>query len=755
MHVALTPGTGDVLYTVGFEDLLGGGDLDFNDAVVNLVAINCDVTAEDDSAFTQQDAAVTVAVLDNDTGIEELEVTSVTQGTNGSVTTDGTSATYTPNAGFHGTDTFTYTAGNGLGSPDTGTVTVTVNGAPTGPDIDAGVIQIDTPVTVGIIPPVSDPEGGPLTITNAGTAANGTVTIDGDDDVTYNPNPGYTGPDSFQVTIEDEDGGSLTITVTVFVNAPPTTTDVELSTIEGVGVGFATGSVIIEPDGDDVSIVDLGTPANGTVSTDGTSITYLPNPGFSGTDSFLVTIEDSYGAQATFTVTVDVNGAPQGDDIATETEEDMAVDIDVLAGITDPEGDDLSVFDVTAPANGTVTVAGGVVTYTPAAGFFGTDSFEVTIEDEAGNSLTITVTVTVNAAPRVILATDACIAVVAQGGDAGYTNQFWLEAPGTPSFLGITNLSTVGTTIPVGTFTAGTELALSIHVTDTGHVFQTGPAYNNPGNLVHVAVAPGTGDLLFTVWFEDSLNGGDRDFNDAVIDIIAIDCAVEADDDAAETSQDAPVDIAVLGNDSTENGELEITSIGSPANGSVTEANGVLTYSPNSGFTGTDTFTYTVENGLGGTDSATVTVTVTEGGITQGRMTGGGNYQTGSGNDKKIYNWGFELRCSTGGGHFNFHDEDERLHVNNFAFESMTCSDEAGYNNGKNFDTVTFTGHDSNAQYGNGNVAVDIEVVLTDKGNSGSNDTITITIRRTSDGQILTQLNDVNLQGGNHVVHNN
>lgn len=51
--------------------------------------------------------------------------------------------------------------------------------------------------------------------------------------------------------------------------------------------------------------------------------------------------------------------------------------------------------------------------------------------------------------------------------------------------------------------------------------------------------------------------------------------------------------------------------------------------------------------------------------------------------------------------------------------------------------------------------AVDIEVVITDKGNNGKSDTITIVIRRADNGQILSQLNNVKLKGGNHVVHNN
>ncbi|HEB53606.1 MAG TPA: hypothetical protein ENI87_10175 [bacterium] len=91
--------------------------------------------AADDSAVTQQGSAVNIDVLANDTDPENgtLSVDSVTQGTNGSVSTDGATVTYTPNAGWSGTDTFTYTCISSVSSlTDTATVTVTVNPSSSG-----------------------------------------------------------------------------------------------------------------------------------------------------------------------------------------------------------------------------------------------------------------------------------------------------------------------------------------------------------------------------------------------------------------------------------------------------------------------------------------------------------------------------------------------------------------------------------------------------------------------------------------------
>ena len=76
-------------------------------------------------------------------------VTGVTDGTNGTVTTDGTTVTYTPNADFNGTDSFTYTVTSG-GVTETATVTVTVNAVADIAD-DTLTTNEDTPVTINVL----------------------------------------------------------------------------------------------------------------------------------------------------------------------------------------------------------------------------------------------------------------------------------------------------------------------------------------------------------------------------------------------------------------------------------------------------------------------------------------------------------------------------------------------------------------------------------------------------------------------------
>ena len=132
---------------LGWEDINGGGDMDYNDVVFaiyigddNLAAIPTDPvsnnapSALDDSAVTPYETAVTVSVLNGDTDADGdvLNLDSIaTNPANGTVTISGDDVVYTPNTGFSGIDTFEYNVADTQGATDIGTVTVTVGPAPT------------------------------------------------------------------------------------------------------------------------------------------------------------------------------------------------------------------------------------------------------------------------------------------------------------------------------------------------------------------------------------------------------------------------------------------------------------------------------------------------------------------------------------------------------------------------------------------------------------------------------------------------
>ena len=197
------------------------------------------------------------------------------------------------------------------------------------------------------------------------------------------------------------------------VNNPPVAENDAATTDEDNPVTVAAPGVLdndSDPDvGDTLTMTAVDT--SGTVGlvnawgTDG-SFTYNPNGQFeylqagnSTTDSFTYMVSDGYGGNDTATVTITVNGVndpPVAVNDSAIIKKDTSVIIDVLSNDSDPDvGDTLTVASVTQGTNGAVSNNESYVTYTPATGFNGTDSFSYTVSDGNGGTDTATVSVTV------------------------------------------------------------------------------------------------------------------------------------------------------------------------------------------------------------------------------------------------------------------------------------------------------------------------------------------------------------------------
>jgi hypothetical protein len=84
-------------------------------------------------------------------------------------------------------------------------------------------------------------------------------------------------------------------------------------------------------------------------------------------------------------------------------------------------------------------------------------------------------------------------------------------------------------------------------------------------------------------------------------------------DDSLTTPEDTPANVNVLTNDTDPDGDgLTVTGKTNGDHGDVNcTTAGVCTYTPETGFSGADSFTYTIGDGNGGSDTASVAVTVT------------------------------------------------------------------------------------------------------------------------------------------------
>lgn len=113
-----------------FTYAITNGTHNSNNATVTLFvnSINDAPIAQNDTASTPEDTPVTIPVLNNDSDVDGdlLTVNSVTQGTNGTITTNGTTVIYTPNLNFNGTDSFTYTISDGVNTRNSAMITVIV-----------------------------------------------------------------------------------------------------------------------------------------------------------------------------------------------------------------------------------------------------------------------------------------------------------------------------------------------------------------------------------------------------------------------------------------------------------------------------------------------------------------------------------------------------------------------------------------------------------------------------------------------------
>ena len=204
--------------------------------------------AVDDAAATTAGQPVTIPVLANDSDPDgdPLTVTGVTQPANGSVQVNpNQSVTYTPFAGFTGTDTFTYTISDGRGGTATASVTVTVTQSSTNlPPVAnnvAATTQQGQAVTIDVTANDSDPDGDPLTVTAVTQPAHGSTSILSASTVRYTPEPGFHGTDTFGYQIGDGRGGTATaqVAVTVSPTAPESTSLIFPQFVNG---GDARGS---------------------------------------------------------------------------------------------------------------------------------------------------------------------------------------------------------------------------------------------------------------------------------------------------------------------------------------------------------------------------------------------------------------------------------------------------------------------------------------------------------------------------------
>ena len=313
-------------------------------------ALAAPTVANDDSATTMVNTAVTVVVFANDTDADgdQLFMSQYTHPTNGTVQWNpGYTVTYTPNAGFVGTDSFTYNVWDGTSASNYATVTITItsdNDAPVAVTDTAETTE-DSAVTIEVLANDTDADGDTLTNSTTTNPAHGAVTVNTDGTITYAPNANYYGTDSFTYTMSDGTATSNTATVTITttaVNDHPTAGDDAFTIDEDtqlVGNVTADNGSGADSDVEDTLIPDavvVQNVAKGSLnlSADG-SFTYAPNANYYGTDSFTYTVSDGTATSNIATVTITITAVNDDPPPADSPPADPAVSFDDLDAFSD------------------------------------------------------------------------------------------------------------------------------------------------------------------------------------------------------------------------------------------------------------------------------------------------------------------------------------------------------------------------------------------------------------------------------------
>jgi VCBS repeat-containing protein len=305
-----------------YPKYFGCGVIDAEEAVLGLLPpppTNRPPVAAADEASTSEDAAANVAVLANDIDpdLDDLSVTNVGDPAHGSASVNANGTVhYAPDADFAGDDSFTYTIADGRGGTSGATVTVhvaAVNDPPVATDDTASTAE-DTAVDIAVLPNDSDVDGDALAVTSVFAAVNGTASVNANGTVHFAPNLDFFGAASFGYTISDghsgSDNGAASVTVGAF-NDPPVATNDSATTSQGTPVTVAVLANDTDVDSASLVVASVSDPPHGTVvaNANGT-ITYAPDPGYSGPDAFGYSAGDGSATSNVATVSITVSPVP-------------------------------------------------------------------------------------------------------------------------------------------------------------------------------------------------------------------------------------------------------------------------------------------------------------------------------------------------------------------------------------------------------------------------------------------------------------
>ena len=400
--------------TASFTYTVTVGNRSVSDVLtIDVTPVNDPPTAAPDAAIVSEGQSVSIPALtllrnDLDPDNREINVSSVSNATNGRVSLEDGTVTYQHDGSETTAGRFTYTINDGTNT-DSAIVEIEVlpvNDQPLGvPDNDSVVEgeEVSIPASALIRNDV-DPDDDALRITEVGGPLNGTVWLE-EETVTFTHDGSETSMAGFSYTISDGIA-SDTVEVSLGVipsNDPPTGVMDSLAMEEGGLITVPAASLLnndTDPESDMLTVASVERAINGTVRVQGTSVTYEHDGSETTMGGFTYTLTDGeFNATADVTVSVSpVNDAPVGGRDSLTVDEGGALSVDapaLLANDTDAENDTLMIVAVGDAVNGMVFLDGATIIYEHDDSDTLTGSFSYTVSDGTGaDTTTVEITVT-------------------------------------------------------------------------------------------------------------------------------------------------------------------------------------------------------------------------------------------------------------------------------------------------------------------------------------------------------------------------
>ncbi|HEV3084276.1 MAG TPA: Ig-like domain-containing protein [Gemmataceae bacterium] len=642
-----------------FQFKVNDGHQDSEVAAVSIF-VDGKPSADSQSLTTNQDTAASIALTGSDPENESLAFIVTAPPSHGTLSGTAPNVTYTPAAGYHGADNFQFKVNDGRQDSAVASISLTVDGRPTA-DTQSLTTNQDTAATIVLTG--SDPENELLSFIVTAAPSHGTLSGTAPN-LTYTPATDYHGADSFQFKANDGRQDSDVATVSIAVDGKPTADTQSLTSNQDTPAGVTlTGS---DPENETLAFTVTADPFHGTLNGTAPNLTYTPAPGYHGEDSFEFLVNDGHQNSDVATVSIFIDGKPTADTQSVTTNQDTAAGI-ALTG-SDPENETLTFIVSADPNHGTLSGTAPNLTYTPAAGYHGADSFQFKVNDGHQDSAVASVSITVDGRPAAdtqSLTTnqDAPAGITLTGSDPenealaftvtadplhgtlnGTAPQLtYTPAPGyhgADSFEFLVNDGHQNSTVAaVSIFVDGKPTADAQSVTtnqDTAaSIALTGSDPENETLTFIVSADPSHGTLSGTApnfrytpaagyhgpdGFQFKVNDGHQDSDIATVSI-TVDGRPTADTKSLTTNQDTPAGVTLTGSD-PENEGLTFTVTANPSHGTLSGTIPNLTYTPASGYHGADSFQFKVNDGRQDSAVAMVSITVTaaENGI--GRISG-------------------------------------------------------------------------------------------------------------------------------------